>query len=91
METQIFTPPPTLITNGGTTYEPWTDGYAIGFKVTTPGKLIRYVYLNPSNDDGEPEVSTPDVFLYIGELGDSAQDGAEHYYDTDFDHAYRCP
>ena len=63
-----------------TKYEPWTDGQAIGLKVTrvADGK-VQYIFLNPSID--EDPTSTPDVFLYIGPNGDPAQDGAAHYYD----------
>jgi hypothetical protein len=51
----------TITDRHGVTWEPWTDGWAVGFKVTAPDGRVEHVYLNPSSesDDG---VST--VFLY---------------------------
>lgn len=55
----------------GHVYEPWTDGWAIGFKVThaTTGE-VRYVYLSPSSSDDPTGDSN--VFVYTGEVGDPA-------------------
>jgi hypothetical protein len=60
-----------------TTYTPWTDGWAVGFKCERNGK-VEYIYLNPSggSDDG-----VPTVFAYVGTEGDSSQDQAAHHYD----------
>ena len=59
---------------GGVTYEPWTDGYAIGFKCTR-GEKVEYIYLNPSQTD--PECGEdPTVFLYHGETGEPWADRA---------------
>jgi len=44
----------------GATYEPWSDGVAIGYKVTRNGH-VEYVFLNPSSEDDNC-LST--VFLY---------------------------
>lgn len=52
------------------TYEPWTDGRAVGFRVTHDDGRVEYVYLNPSggSDDG-----VGSVFLYFDESGDVTQ------------------
>ena len=57
----------------GVTYRPWTNGYAVGFEVTSPDGKKEYVYLNPSSetDDGKP-----DVFLYHGPHADPGQDAS---------------
>ena len=53
-------------------YRPWTDGYAVGFKVTREDGKVEYIYFNPSNnDDGSDD---PNVFVYTGEHGDPSQD-----------------
>ena len=61
----------------GILYTPWTDGHAVGFRVTFPTGEDRYIYLNPS---GDSDGGTPDVFLYMGH--DGVSDKAVHYYDT---------
>lgn len=64
------------------TYEPWTDGYAIGFKVTRDDGKVDYIYLVPSNnEDGSDE---PNVFIYSGHHGDPAHDMA-HVHVCQFD------
>lgn len=61
------------------TYKPWTDGYAVGYKVTRHADgEVSYIYFNPSFDD--ESISHPDVFVYIGTEGDPQQDEAVHYY-----------
>lgn len=64
----------------GTRYEPWTDGWAVGFKVTAPSGVVSYVYLHPSSesDDG-----VSNVFLCHGPRGDAAHDGPLCYVDVD--------
>jgi hypothetical protein len=62
------------------TYEPWTDGYAVGFKATRKSDgRVEYVYLNPSSetDDGQPN-----VFLYAGSTGHPALDHSIVYHDV---------
>lgn len=54
-------------------YEPWTDGTAVGFKFTSPGGAVGYVYLNPSSADSE---GVANVFVYQGHYGDPAMDTA---------------
>lgn len=52
--------------SGNTTFTPWTDGFAVGFAVCNEetGKM-RYVYLNPSLDDGSEEAGDAGtLFLY---------------------------
>jgi hypothetical protein len=63
----------TVKSEEGHVFEPWTDGWAVGFKVThaVTGD-VRYVYLNPSSDD-DP-TGDANVFLYTGAAGDSATD-----------------
>lgn len=63
------------------TYTPWTDGHAVGFKVTQPNGDESYVYLNPSQTDGGPD-STPDVFVIQGVTGESDQDMAQVWIST---------
>jgi hypothetical protein len=66
----------------GVTYEPWTNGHAVGFRceyVTSDGHTnVEYVYLNPSTTgDGDDK---PNVFLYQGVAGDPAFDTPQHWY-----------
>lgn len=60
------------------TYEPWSDGRAIGFKATSPDGRVEYVYLNPST---EPDDGVPNVFLYAGPHGNPALDHTVVYHD----------
>jgi cephalosporin-C deacetylase-like acetyl esterase len=52
------------------TYEPWTDGHAVGYRVMR-GERVEYIYLNPS---GETDDGQPTVFVYHGTAGDSSED-----------------
>lgn len=61
LEVQPFTTPE------GATFEPWTDGSAVGFKVTAPNLPDRYILLNPSTATSTGDVYDTDVFLYDGE------------------------
>jgi hypothetical protein len=60
-----------VVSTEGVLYQPWTDGYAVGFKATHPDGRVEFVYLNPSSesDDGQPT-----VFLYRGTAGTAEQD-----------------
>jgi hypothetical protein len=49
-------------TEEGATYTPWTDGYAVGFHVTAPGKPDRWLLLNPSQTDSLGESN---AFVYL--------------------------
>lgn len=53
----------TVTDREGATFEPWTDTFALGFKITLASGLVRYVYLNPSSDSDD---GTTNVFLYMG-------------------------
>lgn len=66
-------------TEEGATFEPWTDGNAVGFKVTAEGMPDRYVYLNPSGATYAGDVRDSDVFTYHGEHGDPSEDDALSY------------
>lgn len=60
-------------------YEPWTNGYAIGFRVThMPTNTVEYIYINPSDNDDNQD--SPNVFIYQGLQGDPSMDGPVHHY-----------
>lgn len=72
--------------NGETafTFEPWTDGHAVGFRVTRAlDGAVTYVYLNPSTDTWSDGAFSPDVFLYHGPHGNPAHDLPQTYYNVD--------
>lgn len=60
----------------GVTFTPWTDGWAVGFRVTRElDDKVEYVLLNPSSShsgDGDME-GRGDVFLYAT-VGDDIED-----------------
>ena len=56
-----------VTTNEGATFEPWTDGHAVGFKVTAPGKPDRYIYLNPSGGVDTGDINDTDAFVYLSD------------------------
>jgi hypothetical protein len=63
-------------------YLPWTDGYAIGFRLERDDGKVDHVYLNPSNnDDGSDD---PNVFVYSGPAGTPAIDGSLTHIVQDF-------
>jgi hypothetical protein len=68
------------------TFEPWTDGHAVGFKVTRHAdSAVSYVYLNPSTDTWSDGDFNPDVFVYTGPDGDpAADDVSHHFYSIEF-------
>jgi hypothetical protein len=50
--------------DSGTLYEPWTNGYAVGFKATRQSDgQVEYIYLNPS---GGSDDTVATVFIYQG-------------------------
>lgn len=69
---------PTLLTPEGTTYNPWTDGWAVGLRCRRSDGLTVYLYLNPSREADEGHGS---VFTYLGAIGNPEHDAAEHAYD----------
>lgn len=76
-----FTDYETFTDENGMQYEPWTNGYAVGFKCTRPDESVHYVYLNPSSEDSD---GMSNVFLYEGPNGDpgGADDVPVIYLDT---------
>ena len=63
----------TIRTTEGHTYTPWTDGWAIGFLVTTATGVRELVYLNPSSETSDQR---PSVTSYHGPPD---TDPAEHH------------
>jgi len=63
----------------GAVFEGWTDGAAIGYRVTHGNGAVEYLYLNPATTV-DADVY-PCAFLYRGPEGDPCQDGACHFYD----------
>lgn len=61
-----------------TTYTPWTDGWAVGFKCERNGE-VEYVYLNPS---GGSDDNVPTIFPYQGRNGVAGQDdlACDHHF-----------
>lgn len=67
-----------ITTPQGVTYHPWTDGYAVGYRVEHGNGKTEFIYLNPSSDSDN---GAPNVFVYIGPHGDPAHDPPSHFYD----------
>jgi hypothetical protein len=65
--------------DSGITYQLWTDGHAIGYKITHPGGRVAYLYLNAGggSDDGAPT-----VFAYQGYAGDLGEDSPICHFDV---------
>lgn len=67
------------------TFEPWTDGHAVGFKVTRHvDNAVSFAYLNPSQDTMSDGKLNPDVFVYVGTCGNPSADTPLHFYNIDF-------
>jgi len=64
-------------TEEGATYTPWTNGWAIGFRVSAPGQPDRVVCLNPSQSD---TLGESNVFLYLDDATDDDLPGAPVCY-----------
>ena len=65
--------PPTIVTGdwddgSEAAFEPWADGYAVGFKCIVNGRT-SYIYLNPSSGG-----ASPDVFVYQSRPGEDPED-----------------
>lgn len=69
----MTSPAPIVDEDSGVTYEPWTNGWSVGYKTVSPTGDVEYVYLNPSSG-GEAELGT--VFAYQGPAGDPCEDEA---------------
>jgi hypothetical protein len=63
---------PTSLDLTAARWTPWTDGYAVGYKLERPGVDPAFVYLNPSS-------TGMNVFLYSGPNGNPGQDGTLVY------------
>jgi hypothetical protein len=66
-------------TDEGATFTPWTDGWAVGYKVTAEGRPDTYIYLNPSVAQDTGKLGDTDVFVYRGGDGDPSMDDPECY------------
>jgi YD repeat-containing protein len=65
-----------IVTEEGAKFSPWTNGYAVGYRCTSPTGEVQYLYFNPS---GSTDGGSPDAFVYVGPAGDPATDEAECY------------
>lgn len=66
-------------------FEPWTDGHAVGFKVTRcADNKVGYVAINPSQDTWSDGKFHPDVFVYTGTSDDISMNEPLHFYNIDF-------
>jgi hypothetical protein len=67
------------------TFEPWTDGHAIGFKVTRhEDDKVGYIMLNPSTETWSDGRFHPDAFVYTGTSPDLNMDEPIHFYNIEF-------
>ncbi len=84
---QVPAPLPTWVkarcvkSDEGVLYEPWTDGWAVGFRCKAPDGRVEYVYLNPSGGNAYSD-EAGNVFLYHGYEGDPAVDFPVTYVDV---------
>lgn len=67
-----------IATDEGVTYQPWSNGYAVGFQATYPDGRTEYIYLNPS---GQLDEGTAEVCLYQGTTGDPAGDSPRQFFE----------
>lgn len=68
-------------------FEPWSDGHAVGFRVTRHADgAVSYVYLNPSQDTWSDGALHPDAFVYTGPDGNpGGNDVPRHFYSIEFE------
>lgn len=69
---------PGITTPDGTSYLPWSDGWAVGFECHRRDGRLSFLYLNPS---GEVDEGGDSVFVYLGGKGHPAHDLPQHWYD----------
>lgn len=69
--------PQTVVSDEGATFEPWTNGRMVGYKVTAEGMPTRYVVLNPSSAQDTGDIRDSDVFVYLGSAPDTITEGPE--------------
>ena len=62
--------PRITVSEEGVTYSPWTNGWAVGFRVEHPDRPTVYIYLNPSGGCDTSRVGDSCVFLYHGPDGE---------------------
>jgi hypothetical protein len=68
------------------TFEPWSDGHAMGFRVTRHADdKVSYVYLNPSTETWSDGEFHPDAFVYTGTSGTPSEDSPHHFYNVEFE------
>jgi hypothetical protein len=68
------------------TFEPWTNGPAVGFKVTRHADgQESYIYLNPSTDTMSDGEFSPDAFVYTGTAGNPALDSPAVFVNVKFE------
>lgn len=62
----------------GVTFTPWTDGTAVGFRVTrAQDERVEYVILNPSSgQDGADSDGRGDVFVYHAAYADGVEEAS---------------
>jgi hypothetical protein len=66
----------------GVTFTPWTDGWAVGFRITREqDDRVEYLVLNPSGGSDPGEAGRGDVFLYhADDTDDPVGDGSPVVY-----------
>lgn len=67
----------TVIDESGHVFEPWTDGRAIGYRVTAPRGAVEYIYLSPW---GRTNMADATVVLYRGDAGRPDKDKARQLF-----------
>ena len=60
-------------------WQPWTNGFAVGFAVSDAQRRTHYVYLNPTQGGDEAVAS---AFIYAGRAGDVDADAAITHVDV---------
>lgn len=68
----------TATSEEGATFTPWTDGWAVGFKVTAKDQPDRYVYLNPSGGSDTGDILDSCVFAYLDDEPGSHEGALSH-------------
>jgi hypothetical protein len=68
---------PHFTSHAGTTYRPWSDGWAVGLECVRSDGLCTFVYVEPAQEqDGRAT-----VFCHLGAVGDPTGDVVQHAYD----------
>jgi hypothetical protein len=80
---------PVTDSDTGVTFVPWTDGWAVGFRLKHPDGHVEYIYLNPSSDGGGDPEHRSCVFVYQGESGDPALDTPYMHFTAEHDSPVR--